>query len=132
MDALKSPAVFRRRRADLAPEGAAQTFFLAEAAMGCDPFDRHVALFEAAANRLDADLFHHARRRHSHLRGINPREGARAHAGLFGEPLDAQIAGDILGNPVVQRRETIGRIAVGGRDLCFERSRKTAIARRAD
>ena len=43
---------------------------------------------------------------------------------MFGEPLDAQIAGDILGNPVVQRRETVGRIAVRGRGLRFERCGK--------
>ena len=46
--ALKTARGIPPRRADLAGEGAAQPFLLAEAAFGSDPFDRNIGLFEDA------------------------------------------------------------------------------------
>src|SRR5258708_5322425 len=119
-------AVLLRRHAEAAQEAAAQALLVAEAAAEGDARDRRLGLLERAARRVDAQALDRLRRRRAHAPGIDAREVARAHGDARGERRDAEIVGEMLRQPVVQR----GEAAIVTR-LALEQGAELRLATRA-
>src|SRR6185312_10740255 len=89
--AAEAGAIVLRADAELAVHDAAKILFAAQAGHRGDALKRQSGLFERMAGRLDAHELDRLGGSLSGLGGIEAGEGARAHAGLLGEPVDAQV-----------------------------------------
>ncbi len=78
--------------------------------MGGDAFHRQSAVAEQPSRGFDADQFDGAGRGLASIGAVVAHEAAFAHAGLFGEGRDAEVAGQVLGDPGVQFVETVALI----------------------
>jgi hypothetical protein len=90
-----------------AQKAAAQGFLAAEPALHGDPFDRHAGVAEQPPRGLDADQFDGPGRGLAGVGAVVAHETALAHAGLLGQGRNAEVAGEVFGDPGVKLVEPV-------------------------
>src|SRR5688572_21840185 len=101
--AERKPLAIRLGRHAHAPqEAATQGFFAAEAALQGDALDRHRTVAKQPPGSFHADQFHRTGRGLAGLGAVMTDKTALAHTGLGGQARQAQVAGEVFGDPGVQ------------------------------
>jgi hypothetical protein len=92
---------------EVAYEGHAHLFFVVEAAAAGHLLDPIAAFLECSTGRFDTQRLDHACWGAPPHLGVAAGKIARAHTDAIGETLDAQVSGQVLGNPSFQLAEGV-------------------------